>query len=146
MAEDGLEDHRLFTFARKELHVAVGLLPVELPDRPEQGLVEVGQGHSDLGSEETSVQFKIRTKLEKEKKAQKFFKVTLSTSFGGRPHCSADDVVESKQKRRIIVDEMTSSAISETVKRPRPDSRRLIFVCIQVYRCLLPPITNLWTG
>jgi len=47
VAEDRLENHRLFAFPGEELDVAVELLPVELSDRPEQGLVEVGQGHPE---------------------------------------------------------------------------------------------------
>lgn len=45
MTEDRFQGHAVIAFLREQLDVAVGLLPVEFPDRPEQRLVEVGQSH-----------------------------------------------------------------------------------------------------
>ena len=45
MTEDRFQGHAVLALLREQLDVAVGFLPVEFPDRPEQRLVEVGQSH-----------------------------------------------------------------------------------------------------
>ncbi len=100
MAEDGLEGKAVVVLTGEQLDVAVQLLPVQLPDRPEQGLVEVGQCHL-LVVAVTAV-----VVVATAKKAEKMLMKDAEAIFGGcivLQNCAFDSISKSFRKSSKIL-------------------------------------------